>query len=108
MRRAMALVLLSLAACVTTRLTLDAQRVRLTDNPEVVKGCRFIANVEGSDRMNGGMLGQGAAEENAMRRMKNQAAELKANTIYLTKSDGVKFSGSKQRGEAYDCPAGDL
>lgn len=95
-----------LSACVTAQLSPEAERIRLTDNPDVVKPCRFVANVEGSDSMNGGLLGQGAAEENAMRRMKNAAAEKGANTLYITKGDGAKFSGSKQRGEAYSCPVG--
>ena len=98
-------VALMTSACVTSRLTPEAEAIRLTDNPEVVKGCTFIANVEGSDQMNGGTLGQGAAEENAMRRMRNQAAEKKANTLYVTRPDGTKFSGSHQRGEAYTCPS---
>lgn len=103
MRRYAIGLLLATSACVTTKLSPEAQAIRLTSNADVVKGCKFLGNVEGTDNMNGGMLGQNAAAENAMRRMKNKAAALHANTIFLTANDGTKFSGSTQRGEAYAC-----
>jgi hypothetical protein len=94
--------LIGVAGCVTTQLTPEAMAIRVTANPEAVKGCKYLGAVEGKDTMNGGMLGQGAAEENAMRKIRNHAAEMKANVVFLV-PQSTKFSGSHQRGEAYHC-----
>lgn len=89
-------------SCVTTRTTPAGQAVRITSNPEIVRGCAFLGEVVGKDRMNGGLLGQGAAEENATRRVKNTAAEMGADTVLISTST-TGFSGSTIRGEAYRC-----
>jgi uncharacterized protein YbjQ (UPF0145 family) len=99
-RLAMALVLT--AGCVTTDLTPEAERVRITSNPEVVRPCKFVGEVTGADRMNGGTMGQGAAEENANRRLRNNAAAMGADTVFVGTST-TNTSGSVQRGEAYQC-----
>jgi len=76
--------------------------VRLTSNAEVVRNCKYIGQVKGSDHMNGGLSGQGAAEENAMREIRNSAAEMRANTVHiLNVTTGT--SGSAVRCEAYHC-----
>lgn len=93
---------LTVAACVTTNLTPAGSKVRLTSNPDVVKPCKFLGEVKGADRMNGGMMGQGAAEENANRRLRNNAAAMGADTVFVGTST-TGFSGSVQRGEAYIC-----
>jgi uncharacterized protein YbjQ (UPF0145 family) len=91
-----------LSACVTTDLTPAGQTVRITSNPDVVRPCKFIGEVTGADRMNGGTMGQGAAEENANRRLRNNAAAMGANTVFVGVST-TNTSGSVQRGEAYQC-----
>jgi hypothetical protein len=95
---------LACAGCVTTTLTPAAVALRVTSNPEAVKGCAYLGPVEGKDTINGGMLGQGAAEENALRKLRNAAAKMGATTVFLA-MQGTKFSGSHQRGEAYKCTA---
>ena len=90
------------AGCVTTSLTPEAKLVRVTANPDAVRGCKLLGPVQGHDGMNGGMIGQGAAEENALRKLRNHAAEMGANVVFLPPT-AVKFSGSTQRGEAYHC-----
>jgi len=91
-----------LSGCVTTRLNDGAAAVRVTSNSDVIKDCTYIGFVEGKDHFNGGMFGQGAAEENAIRRIRNEAQAMGADTIDLSmKSTG--FSGSALRGEAYRC-----
>lgn len=95
--------LLLAAGCVTTQLTPAAERVRVTSNAAALKECKLIGNVDASDRMNGGMLGQMAAEENASRRLRNKAAEMGANTVLLVSST-TGMSGSRSRAEAYACP----
>jgi uncharacterized protein YbjQ (UPF0145 family) len=91
-----------LSACVTTHLTPEAEKVRVTTNPEAVRGCKLLGNIEASDKMNGGMVGQMAAEENANRRLRNDAAKLGANVV-LMGSSTTGMSGSRARGEAYAC-----
>lgn len=93
----------SLAACVTTRLTHAGALVRLTPNPEAVRGCTLVGPISASDRLQGGMVGQMAAEENAHRRLQNKAAEMGANVVLFTAAE-TGMSGSRARGEAYRCP----
>ncbi|HYK03048.1 MAG TPA: DUF4156 domain-containing protein [Thermoanaerobaculia bacterium] len=91
-------------ACVTTNVTPGGEKVRITSNPDVVKPCKFIGEVKGADRMNGGFMGQGSAEENANRRLRNNAAAMGADTVFIGTST-TNTSGSVQRGEAYICGA---
>lgn len=91
--------------CVTTQLTPEAQAVRVTTNADAVKNCKYIGAVDGSDRMNGGMVGQMAAEENANRRLRNNAAKMGANVVLMATST-TGMSGSRERGEAYACGEG--
>jgi hypothetical protein len=102
MKRSTLLFALLATACVTTRLTPEAERVMVTTNPDAVRGCALLGNVDASDRMNGGMVGQMAAEENAQRRLKNKAAEMGATHVLFTSST-TGMSGSRTRGEAYRC-----
>lgn len=102
MRRIVAFSLcLLLAGCVTTKLVPGADSIRVTSNGETVKGCKFIGEIKASDRMNGG-FGQGAAEENTDRRLKNQALEMGGNVILLNRSN-TSYYGSSARGELYSC-----
>jgi hypothetical protein len=106
MKYAVAAVLaVALSGCVTTRLSSEAQTVFTVVNPEQVKGCQSLGIVKASDRMNGGFIGQGAAEENAERRLRNAAAERGANVILMTR-ESTGFFGSSQQGEAYRCSRG--
>jgi hypothetical protein len=91
------------SACIRVQLTPEAERVRVTANSEAVKGCKLVGEVTGSDRLNGGMAGQMAAEENANRFLKLNAANMGANTVLITGST-TGMSGSRKRGEAYACP----
>jgi hypothetical protein len=94
--------LLALAGCVTTELSPRARLVRVTSSGAVVRDCKFIGDVQASDRMNGGWLGMDAAEENTERRMKNRAAAMGGNVILLNRTDKGYF-GAGARGEVYDC-----
>lgn len=103
-RLAIVVILIGLGACVHVQLTPEGERVRVTSNPEAVRGCKLVGNVDASDRMNGGMAGQMAAEENAQRTLKNKTAEMGANVVLLTTAT-TGTSGSRARGEAYACPS---
>ena len=103
--RASILFLLAFTACArAVNLSPAAEAVRVTSNPDAVKGCKFIAEVTGADRLNGGMMGQMAAEENATRFLKKNASEAGANTVLVSAST-TGMSGSRKRGEAYACTA---
>ncbi len=98
---ALALSLLA-AGCVTTQLTPGAEQVRVTSNADAVRGCKLVGELRGADHMSGGLGGQGAAEENAMRRLKNEAAAKGADTVLIVTST-TNTSGSTIRGEGYRC-----
>jgi hypothetical protein len=101
MRRLISLVGLALlGGCAS--MTPAGEQVRVTTNPEIVKGCEYLGEVKGADHMWGGAFGQGAAEKNAHKRLKNNAAEMGADTVLLA-TDHTGFSGSVKRGEAYRC-----
>lgn len=102
MKRVAMLLVLASTACVTTQLTSGGEGVRLTANSAVVEACDFVGAVEGEDRMNGGIAGQGAAEENANRRIRNNAADMGANVVMIVTSN-IGPSGAIIRGEAYRC-----
>jgi hypothetical protein len=89
--------------CVTTQLTPEGQAVRVTASSDAAKGCKLIGEVDASDSMNGGALGQTAAEENTNRRIRNKAASMGANLVVLVNSS-TGTGGSRARGEAYSCP----
>ncbi len=92
--------------CVVTiscaSVTPAGEKIRITTNPAAVEDCEYIGEVKGKDRMWGGWAGQGAAENNAHKRLKNNAAEMGANVVLLV-TDDTGFSGSIKRGEAYRC-----
>jgi hypothetical protein len=79
----------------------EGARVRLTNNPDVVKDCTFIANVKGKSGWGGaagGSIGEGQVET----KMKNQTAKIGGNTLYLISSKSEFASWGV--GEAYRCP----
>lgn len=96
------LVLIGCLATACATLTPSGARVRITTNPETIRGCEFVGEVVGKDRMWGGTGGQGVAQDNAEIRVKNQAAEMGANVVFLNTAT-TNTSGSRQRGEAYRC-----
>lgn len=91
-------------ACGCVSLSTGGAAVRITANPDVVKDCKFVGQVSGSDHMWGGTAAQGIAEQNATAELQNKAADMGANTVFLARSS-TGFSGSSQLGEAYVCPA---
>ena len=78
----------------------EAQNVRVTNNPEVVRGCEFLGNVKA---MSGwvGSAGSGVAARNIEETLKERAHKLGANVVYV-----VNNASSKGTGEAYRCTPG--
>jgi len=101
-QRAIPFAMIMLAGCVHVQLTPEGEKVRVTSNADAVKGCKLMGNVDASDRMNGGIAGQMAAEENAQRTLKNKTAAMGANVVLVSTST-TGMSGSRVRGEAYAC-----
>jgi len=82
----------------------EGARVRLTNNPDVVKDCTFVANVKGKSGW-GGPAGGQIGEDQVEIKMKNQTATIGANTLYLISSKAGGYGGSSRGvGEAYRCP----
>lgn len=78
-----------------------ADSVRVTSNPDVVRGCQFVGNVRGGSWFGGG-IGAGKSEDD----LKSGAVELGGNTVYIaaTSSGRHAYEGSSASGEAYRCP----
>ncbi len=77
-----------------------AQAVRTTSNPEVVHGCTFLGNVRATS-MHGGAAGSGIAAHNTDVTLREKAAKLGGNVVF------VVASGIHGSGEAYRCPEGE-
>jgi len=84
-----------LPACVS--ISQKGAQVRVTNNPDVVKGCQFLGNVKATSGW-GGSAGTGLAGSNTEKSLQNQTANLGGNVMY------VVASGIHASGEAYLCP----
>jgi hypothetical protein len=75
----------------------DDRAVRVTTNPDVVRGCTFLKNVET------GVWGQLADSNRSSwqneRWLRKDTAQLGGNVVYVTSNDRTGASG-----EAYSCP----
>lgn len=87
---------LALSGCVSA--SPEAQKVRVTSNPDVVKQCRFLGNVKAMSGW-GGPAGSGMAGNNIEETLKERTHKLGGNVVYV-----VGNEGSKGTGEAYKCP----
>lgn len=84
--------LLLTGACVTV--SQEGQEVRVTSNPDVVKGCQFLGNVKATSGFGGDTA---LAASNTEKTLQNKAAKLGANVVF------VVASGGHATGEAYRC-----
>jgi hypothetical protein len=82
------------AACVST--TPAGEKVRITANPDAVKGCKFLGNVKATSGW-GGSAGTGLASSNTEKTLQNKTAALGGNVLFEVQS-GIHASG-----EAYRC-----
>ena len=94
-----------LVGCVRVALEPGAEAVRVTASQQAIKDCKSLGLVKGADRLQGGVIGQSAAEDNALTRVRNHAHEMGANTVLLI-STNAGSSGSSAEGEAFVCPTG--
>jgi uncharacterized protein YbjQ (UPF0145 family) len=82
--------------------------VRFTNSRDVVKSCTMLGLIDSSDKTNGGVVTQMPAERNALRRLRNEAARLEANTVLVNEappgmSQEHTRDGTLMQGEAYRC-----
>src|ERR1041385_8953052 len=81
-----------------TSLTPAGERVRVTSNADVVRGCTLLGEVKGADRMWGGYAGRGIVQNNAGNKQITRAAEMVEDTVFLTPPP-PGFSGAGAIGE---------
>lgn len=96
LKRAFGSVLLTLtvASCVST--TPAGEKVRVTSNPDVVKGCKFLGNVKATSGW-GGSAGTGLAGSITEKTLQKETADAGGNVVFIV-SSGIHASG-----EAYRC-----
>lgn len=97
MREIILVVVVSLTSCVS--LSTEGENVRITSNPEVVRGCEFLGNIK-SDSGWGGSAATGLGTSNTEKALQNRTGEMGGNVIFIV-SAGVHATG-----EAYKCRAG--
>lgn len=92
--------LFALSAIVSSCVSVSqqGQQVRVTSNPDVVKGCEFVGNVTATSGW-GGAAGTGLAGSNSEKTLRNETAQLRGNVLFAIAS-GIHASG-----EAYRCAA---
>jgi hypothetical protein len=94
MRCLLVLAMIALVSgCVST--SREAENVRVTTNPDVVKGCEFLGNVSSTSGW-GGPLGTGLGSANTEKDLRNKAARMGGNILFLS-SSGVHASGEVYR-----------
>lgn len=91
----------TLVAC--TSLSPAGQRVRVTNNADVVRDCEFVGNVKASSGW-GGPAGGNIGEDQVQVKMQNETAELGGDVLFLTSAKAGGYGGSSRGiGEAYNC-----
>lgn len=87
-------ILLVPSACSST--SPAGEKVRVTNNQEVVRGCKFLGNVKATSGWGGSGM-SGVAANNTEVALREKTAKLGGNVVY------VVSSGVHATGEAYNC-----
>lgn len=101
---AIPIVVLTVAGCHRVSLSQQEEAVRVIRDASQVSRCRFVRDVESSDRITGGLVNRDKAEENAYKILKQKTAKLGANTV-LVAAASSGYTGSAMKGKAYSCSA---
>ncbi len=99
---AWAIAVLAIAACHNVNLSPEAKAVRVIRDASQVRSCRFVSDVESSDRLSGGLVNRDKAEENAYKILKEKTAKLGANTVLISSATS-NYRGAGMQGKAYAC-----
>lgn len=78
----------------------EAAKVRLTSNPEAVKGCKFIGNVQADSGWNGSATSNNLGANEAEVIVREKTVKLGGNVAFIVVGSG----GPHMTGEAYSCP----
>jgi len=92
---------LVLAAGCATILTGKGALVRVTNQVDQVKDCKYLGQVTSSSSW-GGFAATGIAFDNALNELKNKAAEMGGNVL-LTQVISNTMGGTRMLGDAYYC-----
>lgn len=96
-----ALVAILASGCAS--LSAEGKLVRVTNNPDVVRGCKFVGNVKASSGW-GGPAGGNIGEDQVQTKLQNETAEMGGNVLYITSNRAGGYGGSSRGiGEAYQC-----
>ena len=96
---------LTFASCASTAnsmpvvLTRAGEAVKVTGDPDMVRGCEYIDVVPSASAWNNGPGGAINAEENPVRALRNSAAGIAANFVLMLTEPAT----SAQRAEGYLC-----
>ena len=107
---------MAVSGCTATRLTPAGRAVRLTPDPEAVRACTRVATVYARRELN--RPGYASTEEDVLRRLRNAAGVVGANTVLFDPSvpitaepgvpgareDRVPEDSPQFVGVAYACP----
>ena len=108
--------LVAASGCTATRLTPAGRAVRLTPDPEAVRACTRVATVYARRELN--RPGYASSEEDVLRRLRNSAGAVGANTVLFDpnvpitvedqspelRTDRVPEDSPQFVGVAYSCP----
>jgi hypothetical protein len=98
MNRTIVATALSLSLLGCSPLSPEGKQVRVTSDPEVVSGCKFVGNTKAATGVLRAMSASG--EEQVERKLQNQAAAMGGNVLYLVSWDTGSVQGVA---EVYRC-----
>jgi hypothetical protein len=79
----------------------ETEKVRITNNADVVKGCEFLGNVHAMSGWGSSCIGARNIEET----LKERAHKLGANVVYMVDNSGSRQMVGSGTAEAYRCTA---
>ena len=89
---------LALAGC-TTSLSANGEKIRVTHNPDAVKGCKYLETIHERSFV-GGVLADGSM--NALNKIKNKAAEIGGDIVFVVSETGG-WNPATITAEVYKC-----
>lgn len=84
-----------------TTLSREAVAVRVVRDVQFIKGCKYIQTVDSSSGW-GGFAATGVGYNSAMNELKNNAAQVGANTLLIVVLEN-SMGGTNMSGDAYRC-----
>lgn len=95
------MLILVATGCASAQLTSEGSRVRIVNNSPHSGECKYLGSAQGSysgDSVSGGIVAPSDSYAFAIIDLKNNAADMGANTVDL-----MGFDGKYASGEAYRC-----